>query len=195
MNDTIVTIRGWVGGAPRFFPPDNTNGRGPATMFNVGVTPRFYNRARGKFQAGTTTWYSVRCFGNLAVNAAHSIAKGNPVIVRGRLSSRTWVDKDGAVRTSIDIVADSVGVEISSGIATYARIMTTSLDEALGQQWRTEPQAERTDEEGQGTDVASTEGENGLNDTSQDDVSELDELEDELAKEFAEEEAEELMAV
>lgn len=99
------------------------------------------------------------------------------------------------MRTSIDIVADSVGVEISSGIATYARIMTTSLDEALGQQWRTEPQAERTDEGSRGTDVASTEGEDGLNDTSQDDVSELDELEDELAKEFAEEEAEELMAV
>lgn len=58
-----------------------------------------------------------------------------------------------------------------------------------------EPQAERTDEESQGTDVASTESEDGLNDTSQDDVSELDELEDELAKEFAEEEAEELMAV
>lgn len=35
-------------------------------------------------------------------------AKGDPIVVDGRLQSRNWTDKDGNKRTSIEIVADNL---------------------------------------------------------------------------------------
>lgn len=130
MNDTMVTIRGWVGSAPRFYEEktqeDGTTFRA-ATLFNVGVTPRYYSRAREEYYDGVTTWYSVRCRGTLAENAARSLSRGTPVLVRGKLTSRTYADKDGVARTAFDLHADSIGVEISTGMANFARVMNSSL--------------------------------------------------------------------
>ena len=45
-------------------------------------------------------------------------AKGDPIVVDGRLQSRNWTDKDGNKRTSIEIVADNLyfgGSKKSSG--------------------------------------------------------------------------------
>jgi single-strand DNA-binding protein len=34
--------------------------------------------------------------------------KGNPILVCGQLQSRTWTDKDGVKRSSVEIIADEV---------------------------------------------------------------------------------------
>lgn len=125
MNDTHVTIRGWIGGEPRMF-SNRTNGSGTdsnraTTIFRVGVTPRYFSRHDNQFTDGVTTWYSVRCYGALATNASLSLKKGMPVIVRGRLTTRLWIDKSGEQQREMSIIADSVGVELSSGIASYGK--------------------------------------------------------------------------
>lgn len=165
MNDTIMTIRGWVGGAPRHYPKDpKVTGSRMATTFRVGVTPRYYSRAEGEYQDGMTTWFSVRSYGNLAYNAASSLGKGTPVIVRGKLSTRQWSDKDGVVHNELVIVADSIGVEISAGMANYVRVMRIANPDETDQ-WRTSPdgqglatQAERSgDDADDGTPVGVSE--------------------------------------
>ncbi|VEI12743.1 single-stranded DNA-binding protein [Trueperella bialowiezensis] len=122
MNDTHVTIRGWIGGSPRMFTNTASDGTETyTTIFRVGVTPRHYDRRNGQYTDGVTMWYSIRCYGQTAKNAAMSLSTGNPVIVRGRLVTRLWVDRDGVQRSELTIYADSVGVELSTGLVNYTK--------------------------------------------------------------------------
>ena len=137
MNDTHVTIRGWIGGEPRMF-SNRTNGSGTdsnraTTIFRVGVTPRYFSRHDNQFTDGVTTWYSVRCYGDLAENVSRSIHKGSPVLIRGRLSPRTWTDKDGRTRTDYAIAADSVAIDLNTGWATFVRTRKQSLEPIEGE--------------------------------------------------------------
>lgn len=52
-------------------------------------------------------WLDVACFGPF-VDAAMTLAKGDRVYVEGRLSVRTWQDKDGAARTTLSVAASLV---------------------------------------------------------------------------------------
>ncbi len=137
MNDTHVTIRGWIGGAPRMF-SNTANGSGdgqnrPTTIFRVGVTPRYFSRQTATYTDGVTTWYSVRCYGSLAKNAAFSLRTGMPVLVRGRLTSRLWTDKDGIQQRELSIMADSVGVELSNGLVNYSKHSDKVLESQPGE--------------------------------------------------------------
>ena len=47
--------------------------------------------------------------------------KGEPVLVRGRFKTNTYEDKDGRPRTETRITADTVGHDLSRGVANYIR--------------------------------------------------------------------------
>ena len=50
-----------------------------------------------------------------------SLHKGDPVIVKGRFRTSSFEDKNGQLRTSIEISADTVGHDLSRGPANYMR--------------------------------------------------------------------------
>lgn len=124
-NDTSITVRGWAGAKPTLYINSQTQGEKiskiSTTVLNVGVTPRNYNRQTGDFQDGDTTWYSVRCYGALARNVAISIQKGTPVLVRGKLTTRSYQDKTGADRQAQVIIADSLAIDLNYGVANYVK--------------------------------------------------------------------------
>lgn len=124
-NDTSITVRGWAGAKPTLYINSQTQGQKiskiSTTVLNVGVTPRNYNRQTGDFQDGDTTWYSVRCYGALARNVAISIQKGTPVLVRGKLTTRSYQDKTGADRQAQVIIADSLAIDLNYGVANYVK--------------------------------------------------------------------------
>lgn len=77
----------------------------PQVRFSVAVS-----RRRGGEE--TTSWYAVTCWGYVAQQAAdlHEqgiLVKGTQVFVSGRLEPREYV-KDGATRTSLDVVASEL---------------------------------------------------------------------------------------
>lgn len=126
MNETTITVRGWVGADPRVFENAYNSDTGQTyerttLVMRVGVTPRYYSRRSGQYEDGQTVWYSVRCYGALANNAMKSVHRGSPVLVRGRLSSRTYADSSGAGRSELIIIADSVAIELSTGVATFVK--------------------------------------------------------------------------
>ncbi len=125
-NDTSITVRGWAGAKPTLYINSQTQGKKiskiSTTVLNVGVTPRNYNRQTGDFQDGDTTWYSVRCYGALARNVAISIQKGTPVLVRGKLTTRSYQDKTGADRQAQVIIADSLAIDLNYGVANYVKV-------------------------------------------------------------------------
>jgi single-strand DNA-binding protein len=47
--------------------------------------------------------------------------KGEPVLVRGKFKTSTYEDKDGRPRTETRITADTVGHDLSRGVANYIR--------------------------------------------------------------------------
>lgn len=53
-------------------------------------------------------FFDVTAWRSTAEFAAQYFAKGDPIIVDGRLQSRTWTAEDGSTRYGIDIVADNL---------------------------------------------------------------------------------------
>jgi single-strand DNA-binding protein len=77
------------------------NGR-PVCEFSVAV-----NRVTGKAEAREeqTDWYRVSCWSTLAERAQQMITKGRLVYVEGRFTPRTYTDREGKERLSLDISA------------------------------------------------------------------------------------------
>lgn len=55
-----------------------------------------------------TTWFKVTFFGRQAEVANQYLAKGRQVYVEGRLRAREWTDKDGKVRTSLEVTGSDI---------------------------------------------------------------------------------------
>ena len=52
-----------------------------------------------------TTWFRVTLWRNQAENAAKYLTKGSSVYIEGRLRLDEWTDRDGNVRTTLDVQA------------------------------------------------------------------------------------------
>ena len=121
-NETYVTVRGYVGSVPTIFGSDPQRS---TVVMRVGVTARRFNREVQEFTNGETAWYSVRCYGTLGQHVVRSVHRGTPVLVRGRLVPRMWADKDGVQHTEFNILADAVGIELSTGVAHFIHARLT----------------------------------------------------------------------
>ncbi|MDK9332635.1 single-stranded DNA-binding protein [Propionibacterium freudenreichii] len=114
---TPITIVGALGADPeiRFA----KSGKAVAS-FQVAVNRRKRDQSGGWVDDGAD-WHSVQAWGTLAENVAESLTKGTRVIVTGRLESREWEDREGNKRTSWEITAQGVGVDLSFATATVTR--------------------------------------------------------------------------
>jgi single-strand DNA-binding protein len=121
-NEIDVTVKGWLAWEPKL--TETTRGI-PQVRFRVGSTPRRRDAVTGQWNDGPTEWFDVIAYRDLAHNAALSLRKGTPVVVRGRLEFRQW-DHEGKPYSTNRIVADAIGVELSRGAATYRRTVTSS---------------------------------------------------------------------
>jgi single-strand DNA-binding protein len=91
------------------------------TDLRVGATPRVQDRVTSEWRDGETSYYDVSCWRRLGDHVRASLHKGDPVMIKGRFRSRTFVDKAGVSRTVFDIVADAVGHDLNRGVANYLR--------------------------------------------------------------------------
>jgi single-strand DNA-binding protein len=114
----FVTLVGYVAQDPTLRP--TKTGKLVANV-RIGVTPRQQDRVTGEWRDMETSYYNVTCWERLAEHAKASLHKGEPVIVKGKFKTNTYEDKTGQPRTVIDIVADTVGHDLSRGIANYMR--------------------------------------------------------------------------
>ena len=113
-----VTLVGYVAQEPSI--RTTKTGKVVADL-RVGITPRFRDRATGEWRDAESSYFSVTCWERLAHHVRASMHKGDPVLVRGRFRTETYEDKDGRPKTETRITADTVGHDLSRGIATYMR--------------------------------------------------------------------------
>ncbi len=117
-NEAQISMTGYVATQPRWRRPESQS---PNVMMRVAWTPRRLDRSTGEWVDGHTSYLSVTCWRKLADNVATCLRKGDPVVVKGRLTVREYTDKDGALRTAVEVDASSVGHDLSRGVAQFAR--------------------------------------------------------------------------
>jgi single-strand DNA-binding protein len=113
-----ITLSGYVTAEPKLV---KTSTGIPRARIRVGSTPRRLDRQTGEWSDGETSYYNVICWRKLADNVANCLRKGDMILVRGRIQTRTWVDDQQRTRVEIEIDADSVGHDMSFGWSHFNR--------------------------------------------------------------------------
>lgn len=81
----------------------------PVCNFTVAVTPRTHNKQSNTWTDGETSFFRCSLWGTHGENAAETLMKGMGVYVQGRFTQRTYQDKNGAERISLDVAVGEVG--------------------------------------------------------------------------------------
>jgi single-strand DNA-binding protein len=106
----------------------------------VAVTQRI--QQDGEWRDGDTSFLRVNAWRGQAEHLADSLAKGDRVMVTGRLRQRSWETPEGDKRSVTEIEADEVGASLKWATAKVERTTERATsDRAQGR----ERQAERGD--------------------------------------------------
>ncbi|MGW6565635.1 single-stranded DNA-binding protein [Streptomyces sp. NPDC054975] len=125
MNDTMVTLVGNVATSVEY----RDTPTGGVARFRFAVTARRWDRERGTWSDGHTSFYTVFAWRALGANLAASVSVGEPLVVHGRLRVREEdVPDEGKPpetrrRTYVDIDAVAVGHDLTRGTAAFRRVV------------------------------------------------------------------------
>ena len=115
MNESYVTLQGWVGGDVDVRDVGETQ----CASFRVGSTPR-YSR-NGSWVDGQTSWFTVNCWRGLGKNVAESVKRGDAVVVHGRVRVDVWEREGQPSSVSWILDATFVGHDLNRGTAAFTK--------------------------------------------------------------------------
>lgn len=119
MNETTVTIVGNAATAVRYC---TTAGGVPLASFRLASTERRYDRARGAWVDGETSFYTVWAWRWMADNVMSSVSKGDPLVVTGRMRVRDR-EHEGKRHLSVEVDAWALGHDLARGTSAFRRVM------------------------------------------------------------------------
>lgn len=93
----------------------------PLASFRLVSTARRFDRNQQTWVDGEKVWLTVTCWRSLARNVIASVLKTERVIVCGRLKVSEWRDSEGRLRSRTEIIADSVGHDLTFGTSVHTR--------------------------------------------------------------------------
>lgn len=124
MNETPVTIVGNVVTDLRA----RRIGEGQRMVsFRLASSERRFDRASGEWTDGDRLYVTVVCWRNLANGVAMSLAKGDPVVVTGRIYTREY-EVEGQKKSATEVVATSIGPDLSRCYAEVKRVRRGSVE-------------------------------------------------------------------
>jgi single-strand DNA-binding protein len=119
INEAHISLSGYVATQPAL---KWTRTGVPALNMRVAWTPRRMDRVTGEWIDMSTNFLTVYAYRKLAENAATCLRKGDPVVLRGRVSTRDFEDKNGHPRTALEVDAISFGHDMTRGVSTFQRV-------------------------------------------------------------------------
>lgn len=125
MNESYITVTGRMVADPE---ARTTKLGVPFAAFRLASTVRRLNARTREYEDGGTSFYNVTAFRSLGANVAHSLKKGEPVVVYGRLRVNQWMRADDTHATSVEIDAYSVGHDLSWGTTELTRVSRAQVD-------------------------------------------------------------------
>jgi single-strand DNA-binding protein len=114
-----------------------TNTGTAVANLRVAVTQRI--QQNGQWRDGETSFFRVTCWRDQAEHLADSLAKGDRVMVTGRLRQRSWETPEGERRSVTEIEADEVGASLKFATAKVDRASSRGTsDRAAGRERQVE---------------------------------------------------------
>jgi single-strand DNA-binding protein len=123
MYETVVTIVGNLVDEPRMRTTDSGI---EVAGFRIASTSRRFDRQNGEWVDGASVYLGVTCWRTLGINVVASLAKGDPVVVYGKLQTRQY-EKDGQTRSSYELDAFAVGPDLGRGTASFRRLPRSTV--------------------------------------------------------------------
>ena len=116
MSDNTITVVGNITKEPelKFLGSGNA-----AVKFSIAVNKRRKGKD-GEYEE-STSFFDVQAYGTLAENLANSVTKGNRIVVTGEIEQRSWDDKEGNKRSTVEITASEVGPSLRWATAAITR--------------------------------------------------------------------------
>jgi len=116
MSDNTITVVGNITKEPelKFLGSGNA-----AVKFSIAVNKRRKGKD-GEFEE-STSFFDVQAYGTLAENLANSVTKGNRIVVTGEIEQRSWDDKEGNKRSTVEITASEAGPSLRWATAEITR--------------------------------------------------------------------------
>ncbi|MGO4256665.1 single-stranded DNA-binding protein [Marmoricola sp. RAF53] len=123
MNESYITLQGWVGNDVDVREVGDTT----CASFRVGCTPRF--QRGGVWVNGDTSWFTVNCWRSMARNVAESVRRGDAVVVHGRVKVDVW-EREGMPPSVAWIVdATFVGHDLTKGTSFFTKAQRTAASD------------------------------------------------------------------
>lgn len=98
----------------------------------VAVNRRVRDHATGEYSDRLDGFFTVNVWRDQAENVAETLSRGDRVLVTGRLSNRSYEDKDGQTRWVTDIEADEVCPSLRWATAQLRKVNRRVTDPGAG---------------------------------------------------------------
>lgn len=118
-GETIITIAGNLTADPEL---RYTQSGLPVANFTIASTPRTFDRQANEWKDGEALFLRASVWREFAEHVASSLTKGMRVIATGALKQRSYQDKEGNNRTSIELEVHEIGPSLRYATAVVQRM-------------------------------------------------------------------------
>lgn len=117
-GETVITVVGNLVDDPELrFTPSGV----AVAKFRIASTPRVFDKQTNEWKDGDALFLTCSVWRKAAENVAESLARGNRVIVQGRLKQRSYETTQGEKRTVYEIDVDEVGPTLARATAKVTK--------------------------------------------------------------------------
>lgn len=117
-GETVITVVGNLTADPELRYTQNGL---PVANFTIASTPRNFDKASNEWKDGEALFLRASVWREVAEHVAGSLTKGMRVIAQGRLAQKSYQDKEGNSRTSIELDVDEIGPSLRYATAQVTR--------------------------------------------------------------------------
>src|SRR5690606_12646563 len=117
-GETVITVVGNLTADPELRYTQNGL---PVANFTIASTPRTFDRQANEWKDGEALFLRASVRRDFAEHVAGSLTKGMRVIASRRLRPRSYQDREGNTRTSIELEIDEIGPSLRYATAQVTR--------------------------------------------------------------------------
>ncbi|MGP6169864.1 single-stranded DNA-binding protein [Microbacterium sp. A196] len=151
-GETVITVVGNLTADPELRYTQNGL---PVANFTIASTPRTFDRQANEWKDGDALFLRASVWREFAEHVAGSLTKGMRVVAQGRLRQRSYQDREGNQRTSIELEVDEIGPSLRYATAQVTRAASGGAGGGGGQS-RPAQQQQQVSEEPWSTPGSST---------------------------------------
>ncbi|WIE65933.1 single-stranded DNA-binding protein [Curtobacterium sp. MCLR17_036] len=117
-GETVITVVGNLTADPEL---RYTQSGLAVANFTIASTPRTFDKQTNEWKDDDALFLRASVWREVAEHVAGSLTKGARVIAQGRLRQRSYQDREGQQRTSIELEVDEIGPSLRYATAQVTR--------------------------------------------------------------------------